>query len=73
MKAYGIYEGCIYEGGGVDGDLYLDIEKARLFLVQEVEKQNAERLPQFRFRKVDDDRYLAGADVLKIQEFTIHQ
>jgi hypothetical protein len=28
MKVYGIYEGCIYEGGGCDSNVYIDINEA---------------------------------------------
>lgn len=73
MKAYGIYGGCIHEGGGVDGDLYLDKEKARLFLIQEVDKENDDRLPEFKYKKVGEDRYQWSSEILTIKEFTIHK
>lgn len=73
MKAYGIYQGCIHEGGGAGSDLYIDIDKARMFLIQEVEEQNKNRSPEHRYKKVSKDRYQWSSDIITIQEFTIHK
>ena len=67
--AYGIYEGCIYEGGGTGGTLYKKkddaiAEAVRVFenhITRDVERANHERddefmiehLEQYKWRKCD--------------------
>lgn len=39
-KAYGVYSGCIHEGGGCDNNIYLDKENARKECLRRVEEEN---------------------------------
>jgi hypothetical protein len=54
MKVYGVYYGCIYEGGGVQGELYLDKEKAIKVCEELVIKEQKERDDQFEHSNKDE-------------------
>ncbi len=77
-KAYGIYKGNIYTGGGIDSDLYLDKEKAKILLLREVELENntlKKEGHQELYEKVENEEnsYSRKSDIIHIIAFTIHQ
>lgn len=47
-KGYGVYYGCIYEGGGVISPIYLDKEKAIKACKNKVRQEQRERNEQFK-------------------------
>jgi hypothetical protein len=42
MKLYGIYQGCVYEGGGCENELYTTLEYARQKCLHMVASRQAE-------------------------------
>lgn len=83
-KVFGIYEGCIFEGGGVRNTLYHDKDEAiaeaeKLF--EEKEKRSKEMFyeknkrhyEQYKWKKCDkqENRWHNTVDEIKIVEFEI--
>lgn len=77
MKAYGVYKGCVYEGGGVGSLMYIDKHKAIEHAWELVNKHNDGllRVPEaYRttmFSQETDTYWTNKSDCIMIQEFEI--
>jgi hypothetical protein len=56
-KLYGIYRGCIYEGGGCMDILFTSVSKAREYAISLVEKKQTEQdeLEEYTLRTSPED------------------
>lgn len=78
-KAYGVYSGCVHEGGGCDNTIYLDKEKAREECLIRVNKENewlleANKQGDYDFKLYTEDKpdyWQSTYDVICIQEFDL--
>lgn len=86
-KVYGVFEGSIYEGGGVDGPLYYKKEDAisralELFEKEEekwvkvygrkTDKELVKHYLQYKWRKIDgEDRWANSINEIGILEYEI--
>lgn len=83
MKVYGIYFGCMFEGGGVSNTLYKDIADARKALIERKDKEQREievvyeddpedrEGYSFKQQKDNPDVWHNTIDVIRIQEFEL--
>ena len=77
MKAYGVYKGCVYEGGGVGSLLYIDKRNAVEQALALVNKHNDQllKVPEaYRatmFIQETDTYWTNKSDCIMIQEFEI--
>lgn len=80
MKVYGIYQGCIYEGGDVAGSLYLSKETARKEALKLVKKENkwmrsankSDPIFQFNlYKETDTDYWSNESNYICVQEFNV--
>jgi len=83
-KVFGIYQGCIFEGGGVEGTLYADKDEAvkeaiRVFEEKErinrklFYRNNNKHYENYKWRKCskEDNRWHNTVDEIKVVEFEV--
>ena len=73
MKVYGIFTGCIYEGGGVKPTIYMNKQDAIQSLDEFVNDYNSqwEEGDDMRLIEKGDYFYDNGCDVICMQEFEL--
>jgi hypothetical protein len=65
---YGVWEGCQFEGGSVGTNVYLNKQDA-IKKMNEILKESWRR---DRFKKVSENEYKSGYDIIQIQELNLH-
>lgn len=78
-KVYGVYSGCKFEGGGVDG-VYRKEENARLVALAKVKKENKSTLKYAEddddklnlFKEVKKNQWESITDIVKVVEYKLN-